>query len=334
MTKADIVREFIDEFGNEIPSKTLARVLHKAHPNVFPTPEQARTAVRQVRGQNGNRNRKSLASKSEYFREAGDAGADTFDALPNPIETLEDSRPIEITARKTLILSDIHIPYHDKQALQIALREGQKEQVDTIILNGDVIDFYANSFFTTDPREVDWQRERDMTVRVLQIIREGFPGATIWHKAGNHEERYDRYLKVNAPVLFGVPEFSMESILHLDELDITYVDRRRHLKLGKINVIHGHEFGRSFWNPVNPARGLFLRARATALCGHYHQSSEHNEPNMDGRVTGCWSTGCLCGLSPEYRPYNKWNHGFAIITQGTDVLSGVRNYKIIDGQLL
>jgi hypothetical protein len=29
----------------------------------------------------------------------------------------------------------------------------------------------------------------------------------------------------------------------------------------------------------------------------------------------CFSTGCLCQLTPKYRPfaYTKWNHGFAIV---------------------
>jgi hypothetical protein len=30
----------------------------------------------------------------------------------------------------------------------------------------------------------------------------------------------------------------------------------------------------------------------------------------------CYSLGCLCNLTPEYAPVNKWTHGFAIVELG------------------
>jgi len=87
--------------------------------------------------------------------------------------------------------------------------------------------------------------------------------------------------------------------------------------LSKLNVIHGHEFnnGGMVSNPVNPARGYFLRGSGVHVIGsHYHQSSQHSQKNLEQNVTSTWSTGCLCDLHPDYRPANSWNHGFAIVT--------------------
>jgi hypothetical protein len=31
------------------------------------------------------------------------------------------------------------------------------------------------------------------------------------------------------------------------------------------------------------------------------------------KETFCWSTGCLCDLTPDYSRVNRWNHGFAVV---------------------
>ena len=54
------------------------------------------------------------------------------------------------------------------------------------------------------------------------------------------------------------------------------------LKLGALNLVHGHEFGGSIFSPVNIARGLFLPGKVSAMQGHNHQTSEHTESNMNG----------------------------------------------------
>ena len=105
------------------------------------------------------------------------------------------------------------------------------------------------------------------------------------------------------------------------------------IEAGKLSIIHGHEFGGSFFNPVNAARGLFMRAKSSVLAGHNHQTSEHQEGNIKGDSIACWSTGCLCELSPEYRPmaFTKWNLGAAIVDHNEDGQFFVDNFRIIKG---
>jgi hypothetical protein len=99
-------------------------------------------------------------------------------------------------------------------------------------------------------------------------------------------------------------------------------------------VIHGHEFGESVFSPVNPARGLFLKAKCSVLAGHNHQTSQHHENNLKGDSMACFSTGALCQLTPEYRPFafTKWNHGFAIVEIEESGIFEVHNYRVIDGK--
>jgi len=153
---------------------------------------------------------------------------------------------------------------------------------------------------------------------------------SIVFKTGNHSERYEKFLIQKAPELFDIEVLAFENIIAVPGIE--YVKNKRIIKAGKLNITHGHEFGESIFSPVNPARGLYLRAKASVIAGHHHQTSEHTEADMNGKVTGAWSIGCLCDLNPHYRPLNKWNHGFAVVDHDGDEFE-VSNHKIINGKI-
>jgi hypothetical protein len=103
--------------------------------------------------------------------------------------------------------------------------------------------------------------------------------------------------------------------------------------MGNMIVMHGHEFGQSVFSPVNSARGLYMKAKANCAVGHHHQTSEHTEKDVNGNVVTTFSIGSLCGLSPDYFPYNKWNHGFATIETEENGDYEFRNYRIVNGKV-
>ena len=168
----------------------------------------------------------------------------------------------------------------------------------------------------------------------LVLGRQGRKGK-IYFKEGNHEERYTHFMHNKGKELIGLPDFELENVMECEQYNVTYIAGRRKIVAGALNIVHGHEFGRSVFNPVNPARGLFLRSKTNVLGGHYHQSSAHYENNLDGDQIACWSTGCLCDLSPEYAPfgYTKWNHGAAIVDIDSDGAFSVDNFRVIKGRV-
>ncbi len=258
----------------------------------------------------------------------------TGDQFPEGLKSFDNWTPYQIEGpAKVLSLSDIHIPYHHKQAVEIALQFGKDNKADTILLNGDVLDFHSLSFWETDPREKNFGQELDAAEQLFKLLRREFPEAKIIFKYGNHEERYERYLITKAPELLSVKAFQMRNFLKLDDYGIKLIDDPRRVRLGDLNVIHGHEYRFAISNPVNPARGLFLRAKAYATCGHFHQSSYHPGKNLNDEIIACWSSGCLCDLNPKYRPYNEWMHGFQFV----EVLEGrkfnIQNKVIRDGKI-
>ena len=256
----------------------------------------------------------------------------TFD-LPPSQESNYQPYKLPINHNDILLLSDIHVPYHNIPALTLALKYGLENGVNTILLNGDIIDFYAISRFEKDPRKRNFGHEVLMTRQFLTTLRQLFPNAAIYYKCGNHDVRYDHYIMRNAPDLLGMNEFSFESLMKLDELNITFIPDKQIIRAGNLTILHGHELGQSVFSPVNIARGLFLRAKDNALCGHHHQASEHSEPNINGKLTTCWSVACLCELHPDYMPINKHHHGFAHVKVMDTGEFEVSNYRIVNGKI-
>lgn len=326
--RTELVKKYLAEYS-ETPTLTLAKAIYKKHPSLFTTQSAVRSMLRYYRGSSGDYCRNNISTR-EFFREHD--GSYPFDKIPSGIKHFDDWKPYKINGEKVLRLCDVHVPYHDKDALETALLWGKEEGVDTIVID-DWIDFFAISFWENNPERRNFNIELSMSKQILGVIRDMFPNAEIIWNKGNHEARYDRYMTVKAPEFLGVPDFSFEKISGADELGIKVIDDKMFCKLGDLNIVHGHEFGRSVFSPVNPARGLYLRAKTHCIAGHWHQTSEHKEKDLNGDVIGCWSVGCLCDMHPDYAPINKWNHGAAIIYRSGTKSFIVENKTIIDGEV-
>ena len=263
------------------------------------------------------------------------AAADPVGDLPASIRDVSKWGSVTVAAAgdRVGILSDIHAPYHDDEALAVALDALGKFDPTVVILNGDTVDFYAVSRFERDPDRRDLGREIEIGRGVLAHIRKRFRKARVVFKIGNHEERWRSFLINNAADLLKMSEFQLPAVLHLDEHRIECVGDKRPLLVGKLHVLHGHEYKAGFAPPVNAARGLFLKATASSLCGHFHQRSAQQKRTLDGSIIATWSTGCLCHLNPAYMPLNDWTHGFATVTVSDGGLYRVDNREIIGGKI-
>lgn len=254
--------------------------------------------------------------------------------LPSAVK--RSYKPFQITTQGWwLVLSDIHLPYHEPAAIEAAVAATKEcGGVVGVLLNGDVLDSHELSTFDKDPTAPRYREERRVALKFFDWLRHVFPTERIVFKAGNHEERLDRYLMQRAPALFGLEQVQLPSILNLSDYNIEWVSDKRVIRFGKLNVIHGHEYRPNIQVPVNPARGIFIRTKGNTLGGHFHQTSEHHEPTITGKPQGCWSTGCLCQLFPAYSPLNRWNHGGALVHLGKGSQFLVRNFRIINGKIV
>lgn len=138
---------------------------------------------------------------------------------------------------KFVVLSDIHFPYQDDKALKAVYKFLEQHPVDTIILNGDILDFYDVSSFDKDPDRINsLQKEIDMSNKFFSQLRKRHSGRIIFI-GGNHDlDRLERYLKKH-PELYSLNALKIDRILNLDEYNIEF--HRDEFRLGSLKIIHG-----------------------------------------------------------------------------------------------
>lgn len=231
-----------------------------------------------------------------------------------------------------LALSDIHAPYHDETTIRLAVREAKRRGVTGVLLNGDTLDCHEISEHDKDPGAPRYVDELRTGCELVRWLRGQFPKAEIVAKEGNHEERLTRYVMKNAPALFGLPEVTLPHLLKLGDAGVSWVGDRRVIQLGKLCVIHGHEYGGG--GGISPAGWLYRKAGYVAMCGHFHRTDMHGGADIRGKQRAAWTTGCACHLHPRYQPLNNWNQGFAIVEVAADGNFSVENRRILHGKVV
>jgi predicted phosphodiesterase len=249
--------------------------------------------------------------------------------LPDSFEEAYEHYHVPAQYRNWLILSDIHLPYHNIAAVTESLNYGLAKNIDAILLNGDVMDCYLLSKFCPDPRKRSLKDELEAAGQFLDLLTKIAP---VFYKLGNHEERLEKYLIVNAPVLLDVPEYELVNLLHCRARNVEVITDQKIIYIGHLPILHGHEVRLSGVS-VNPARSLFLKTKKTALCGHLHRTSQHNEMTLDGKLISTWSTGHLGEEHPKYARINNWNHGAARVEVDGDGNFEVINLRVQNNKL-
>jgi predicted phosphodiesterase len=232
----------------------------------------------------------------------------------------------------TLWLADTHIPFHDPYALDVAINYGITKKIDSIFLNGDIIDCYQLSVYNPDPRKRKFWEEIEAFKQFIRVLKDAFKGKEIYYKLGNHEERYYKIMIQRAPFFLDVPGFDFENIMGCDELGVKIIKDQRIVYIGKFPVLHGHEVKLKS-AVVNPARSLFLKTYRTCGMSHLHKTSQHSEQAMDGKTINTYSTGHLSDPHPEYARLNKWNHGIARVETDAEGNFVVINFPLVHNKL-
>lgn len=296
MKKSKIAKEYREKYGWDMPTLKLARILYKENNILFTNLEDARSALKYIEGKSSRSQMKTYPDRPRNPYHLPES-----EEKPHP--------PIVITGFKRIgILSDVHLPYHDLEALTEALTRLKELKIDALILNGDIIDCYHLSRFVKNPKNRDFKYEIDTLKSFFDKLAEILK-CKIYFKIGNHENRYQLFLTQKAHELAGIEEFEFVNIIKAREKDITIVESNQIMKIGSLYGIHGHEYmgGGGF----NVAKKLFDNASTDCFMGHHHRTTEFFKRNLSGNKIITYSIGTLSNLQPAYLPLNNWNHGFA-----------------------
>lgn len=333
INKNDIAREYVLRFPNT-PSLTLAKKIYLENIQLFSSVEHARSSVRQVRGLKGHDHRKKTSEQLKLFH----VKPRSLDRNPFSLPKSDAKKPkifnLPKKCNNVLVLSDIHIPYHDTEALTIALKYGKEKKINCILINGDLLDFFMISRFTKIKYGRSVPGELELANEFLDVLNKEFNDVPIYLILGNHDIRLQTYLAVKAPEILDMQEFRLEFLLKAKDHNMTIIPDTTLVRIGKLNVTHGHLLIRGIFAPVNSARGAFLKAKAPVLIGHVHKVSTHSETTLSGKTITTYSTGCLCELTPDYFPFgNNYSHGFAHVKIEGNWFK-VRNIQIVNGEIV
>ena len=249
-----------------------------------------------------------------------------------PTSWAEINEPIVIQGVKRLgICNDIHLPYHDKFAVQACFAEFKKRGVDGIYLNGDIMDLEDVSRFEKMPDGRYLRDEIEVGRSFVKSLRKLFPNIPIYWKDGNHEKRLESYVSSKAPELVKLFGMDIPTQLELSYHDIIHVPEHKVARFGKLWIAHGHELGLKS-GTVNIARQVRMRVGVNVIFGHWHKQQVDTSRNLADEVHGAWALGCLAYLKPRYTGVlNQWTQGAATVDLNEDGSFQVHPFQIVDG---
>jgi hypothetical protein len=241
--------------------------------------------------------------------------------------------------RTTLIVPDVHAPYHSVDAWELMLEAGRYLQPDSIVVMGDLIDCYAVSRHSKDPARASRLDKEVDVVRGLLDQLDSLGADDKVFIEGNHEHRLVRYIQEKAPELYGI--FDMPRLLRLEERGWSWVSYRDHAKRGAVH--YTHDTGHSGRYAVYRSLDVYQHSVATV---HTHRMALVVEGNAVGEPKVSAQFGWLGDVGQvEYMhaasARKNWALGFGI--GYTDTQTGhtwltpipILDFRcVVDGKLL
>lgn len=241
-----------------------------------------------------------------------------------------------------MAISDLHIPFHNQEAIVYSVEKAKQERVSTVVIGGDIVDCYSLSRFSKF-QNVPVKEEYLKARCVLDYLSRSFNRVVLLQ--GNHEERERKYFSnkltpdeadwlLEKPMLARCVQDMPNVTLHKNIVHKT--DLNWLIQLGE-DVIIGHpeKSGASF-APVEKFKAWintwgkslgFNDSPRLVIAGHTHQAG----------VTFSGSTmlvesGCLCefqdyALKPNLSPKpQRLAYTIFDMNNGKVSLSSLRQY--------
>lgn len=206
-----------------------------------------------------------------------------------------------------VVTNDVHVPFHDTNAVALAVKLVKAFDPDIHVMNGDHVDFHNVSDYDRNPARIyRLQDEIDMWhADVVAPFTGASRRARKYYLPGNHEDRQRRYLWRH-PELFGIRALELPNLLELDRLGIEYAEHA--VKFGTLlEVSHGTRVSK--WSGMSAKAEQELRRYSiSTITGHVHRMGRFQTHTDHADRIG-QENGCLCSLFPEYMHNADWVHG-------------------------
>ena len=217
-----------------------------------------------------------------------------------------------------LVLSDVHIPFHDPGLVRAWLDFARKLKPAGVDIIGDVMDCYMLSRFDKNPaRKSSFQSELDTARDLLAEIRRAVgPNCDIRYSEGNHENRLKRMLWGRVKEFADLRNLSIPQLLDTKGLGIKYYIPESPYRIGNLWFLHGDVTRKQNFSKSAGGRAADGVARAiggSVLMGHTHQMGHAMFRSWERELEG-YEVGCLCQMNMEYCiGVPPWQQGWAVV---------------------
>ena len=235
--------------------------------------------------------------------------------------------------KRTVVVPDLQVPYHDPVAVKNVAAYIKAVRPDSVVTLGDEIDLPQISRWTENTPgwyEQTLAADRDEAVEVLWSLVEHTRDAHMIRS--NHTDRLYNVIMKKIPAFLALPELRFEKFMKLDELGITYHKKPYTVARG-IVAVHGDE------QSIKPQPGLTALEAArrhgiSVICGHTHRAGQSAFTEASGgkigRILRGWEGGHLMDVRQAH--YTKgtmnWQQAFIVIEEiGTNVQVSIINLE-------
>lgn len=216
-------------------------------------------------------------------------------------------------SERILAISDMHIPFN----LPVTVLKDYSGIVDTIVVNGDLLDNFSASSFPKKmkvPMDEELILGRQYLIDLIEMIK---PKKIMFTK-GNHENRLERYLtdRLSEEIVGILPVDPLDSIINtgfiandyrhktkteysslrevFENVEIVY-DGNYWIKEGNVLFAHPIAYSSGMLKTTEKAVNYFLRLDRTfnaLVLGHTHKCGSFAQGGIK-----MYEQGCLCDLN-------------------------------------
>ena len=240
--------------------------------------------------------------------------------------------------KRIIVTPDKHFPLHDQPSINVLKKTIEIVKPDAYVDLGDVGEWEAFSAWKYKRKKAppleylieDFDRDIKDVNAGMDQIDESLDKVNCGEKyitEGNH----DNWLNMAVEKYPYIHQYKFKKAVKLKERGYKYYPFGKHLKLGKLYLYHGHQYGGQY-HTSNHLRKL----GCNVMYGHWHDLQQMSATHMDGPKSA-WSIGCLKNMEAEandwldHRRIN-WAHAFAIVDFFRGGLFTVHIIQVINGK--
>lgn len=194
---------------------------------------------------------------------------------------------------KVLVISDLHIPYHDDRALDFLAKVYKMYDCDTVVCVGDEVDFHGISFHKSNPDLNSAGHELREAVHHLKKLYKMFPKVKVC--TSNHTA-----LPFRRAFDIGLPKQLIRSYQEILEAPLGWEWEDEWIIDG-VSYIHGENLGSS----LSALKNAVTKRRIPTVMGHLHSEAGVYYSSTKHDLCFAMNVGCLIDIDSLAFEYGK-----------------------------